>query len=245
MVPSEGRKWSGVAYSLRVGGDIKGRGGGLGTPPLVESSCIMRTGLLVGALNVRGVSSPGTEWKMEEIGRMFESRGMDVLALSETKMKGRGEVMFGSVNGRKSGVDAGHGREGVALIVKEELIEYVREWKEVSSRLMWVRMRFGADSWVFVSAYGPGKDKSDKEAEIFWDELRNCIQDFRVGEKVVVLGDLNARVGSCAIPGIIGNFGVEGVNDNGEKMIEMCGECEMAVGNTFFLIREGSIRSHG
>ena len=36
--------------------------------------------------------------------RLFESRGMDVLALSETKMKGRGEVAFGNVIGRKSGI---------------------------------------------------------------------------------------------------------------------------------------------
>ena len=92
-----------------------------------------------------------------------------------------------------------------------------------------------ADSWVFVSAYGPyGSEKTAEETEVFWDELRTSVQGFRASERVVVLGDLNARVGCCAIPGIIGNFGVNGVNANGEKMIEMCGECEMAVGNTFF-----------
>ncbi len=35
---------------------------------------------------------------------MFERRRMDIFALNETKMKGRGEVMFGCVKGRKSGV---------------------------------------------------------------------------------------------------------------------------------------------
>ena len=176
------------------------------------------------------------EGKREEIGRLFESRGLDVLALCETKMIGRGVVEFGNVSGRKSGLMNENARasEGVALIVKEELREYVREWKEISARLMWVRMRFGADSWVFVSAYGPGSERTLYEKEVFWDELRTCVQGFRANEKVVVLGDLNARVGCCTIPGIIGNFGVNGVNANGERMIEMCGECEMAVGNTFF-----------
>ena len=32
-------------------------------------------------------------------------------------------------------------KEGAALIVKEELKENVREWKDVSTRMMWVRMR--------------------------------------------------------------------------------------------------------
>ena len=147
----------------------------------------------VGSLNVCGCSSLGTEWKREEIGRLFESRGMDVLALSETKMKGRGEVMFGNVSGRKSGLlnVRANASEGVALIVKEELKEYVREWKEVSSRVMWVRMKFGADSWVFVSVYGPGSERSVKEKEVFWDELRTCVHRFRANEMVVVLGDLN------------------------------------------------------
>ena len=173
--------------------------------------------------------------KREEIGRLFESRRLDVMALSETKVKGRGEVDFGNVSGRVSGVNERvRAKEGVALIVKEELKGYIRKWKEVSPRIMWVKMRFGADSWVFVSAYGPGSERTEEEAEAFWDELRVCVQGFRGNEKVVVLGDLNARVGSIAIPGIIGDFGVDGVNENGERMLGMCGECEMAVGNTYF-----------
>ena len=55
--------------------------------------------LVVGLLNVRGCSS--MESKRSEIGCMFGRRGMDVLALCETKMKGKGEVAFGEVWGRK------------------------------------------------------------------------------------------------------------------------------------------------
>ena len=57
--------------------------------------------------------------------------------------------------------------------------------------MMLVRMKFGADSWVFVSVYGPGSERSVQEKEVFWDELRTCVQGFRASEKVVVLGDLN------------------------------------------------------
>ena len=64
----------------------------------------------------------GVEGKMEEVGSMFEKRGLDVLALSETKLKGKGEVAFGNVNGRKSGVsERVRAKEGVALLVRKEL----------------------------------------------------------------------------------------------------------------------------
>ena len=155
--------------------------------------------------------------------------------MSETKMRGRGEVMFGSVTGRMSGVKVGESaKEGVALIVRRELSDCVREWKEVSPRLMWVKMRFGVEKWVFVSVYGPGKEREKEEMEDFWVDVGECIQGFDRNENVVVLGDMNARVGCVAIPGIIGEFGVNGVNDSGERMIEMCSECDMAVGNTYF-----------
>ncbi len=80
---------------------------------------------------MRGCST--NEDKREEIGRLFERRRLDVLALSETKMKGKGETEFRNVSGRRSGVKRGRAREGVALLVSPEAQNSVIEWKEVSS----------------------------------------------------------------------------------------------------------------
>ena len=104
--------------------------------------------LVVESLNVRGCSS--IESKRCEIGCMFGRRGMDVLALCETKMKGKGEVAFGEVTGKVSGVKRGRAREGVALLLSEWMGNKVVEWKEVSSRLMWVRVRMGRECWVLL-----------------------------------------------------------------------------------------------
>ena len=66
---------------------------------------------------------------------------LDVCAESETKLKERGEVLFGEVVGRMLGVAGGRAREGVALLLSEWLLRCVVEWKEVLSRLMWVRVK--------------------------------------------------------------------------------------------------------
>ena len=183
-------------------------------------------------MNVRGCST--IESKRCEIGDLFERRRMDVLALNETKMKGRGEVEFGRMKGRISGVMEGRAREGVALLLSEWLIKLVVEWKEVSSRLMWVRVRLGRECWAFVSAYGPGSEiKEDKRNE-FWSELADCVEGLSRRNYVVVLGDLNARVGNGGIEGVLGNYGVPGVNESGERLLDMCVEKELAVGNSFF-----------
>ena len=43
-------------------------------------------------------------------------------ALRETKLKGKGEVMFGEVVGRVSGVEVGRAREGMALLLSGRLM---------------------------------------------------------------------------------------------------------------------------
>ena len=48
------------------------------------------------------------------------------------------------------------------------MIRCVVEWKEVPSRLMWVRVTVEKrESWVFISVYGPGSEKSEEEIEEF------------------------------------------------------------------------------
>ena len=54
------------------------------------------------------------EVKKGEIGKMFLRPRFDVCALSETKLKGKGEVMLGEVVGRVSGGVVGRTREVVA-----------------------------------------------------------------------------------------------------------------------------------
>ena len=188
--------------------------------------------LVVGSLNVRGCSS--IESKRCEIGCMFGRRGMDVLALCETKMKGKGEVAFGEVTGRVSGVRRGRAREGVALLLSEWMGNKVVEWKEVSSRLMWVRVRMGRECWAFVSAYGPGCERSEEERDEFWNDLTRCVDGLSTRNYVVVLGDLNARVGDGEVEGVVGKYGVPGENESGERLLDMCVEQELVIGNSFF-----------
>ena len=41
----------------------------------------------------------------------------------------------------------------------------------MSFRLLWVRVRMGRECWAFVSAYGPGCERSEEERDQFWNDL--------------------------------------------------------------------------
>ena len=44
----------------------------------------------------------------------------------------------------------------------------------------------------------------------------------------------NARVGNEVTEGIVGQYGVPGRNENGERLLEMCAKQELVVDNSWF-----------
>ena len=94
----------------------------------------------MGSLNVRGCST--IDSKRCEFGCVFGRREMDVLALCETKMKGKVEVAFGEVTGRVSWVDRGRTREGVLLLLSE--------WMAVCQK--WSKLVAGTSVTMYVGA---------------------------------------------------------------------------------------------
>ena len=102
------------------------------------------------------------EVKNGEIGKTFLNRRLDVCNQSETKLKGKGGVLFRELVGRVSFVAGGRASDGVAPLLSEWLLRCVIKWKAVSSRLIWVRVKIERESWVFISAHGPGSERSKK-----------------------------------------------------------------------------------
>ena len=73
-----------------------------------------------------------------------------------------------------------------------------------------------------MSAYGSGCERSEEEGEEFWNELTRCVDDLSTRNYVVVMGDLNARVGDGEVEGVVGKYGVPGENESGERLLGVC-----------------------
>ena len=166
---------------------------------------------------------------------MFRERKMDVLVLSETKVKGTGEREWEGERVIVSGVaERMRAREGVAVMVRGRLWGSVTEYKCVSSRIVWIRMKVAGEKVVVVGVYGPGMERNENEREVFWESLNECLSGFGENERVIVMGDMNAKVGDREREGVTGKYGVPGVNENGDRLVEVCAERRMIVGNTWF-----------
>ena len=81
---------------------------------------------------------------------------------------------------------------------------------------------------------GPGCERSEEERDEFWNDLTRCVDGPSTRNYVVVLGDMNARVGDGEVEGVVGKYGVPGENESGERLLDMCVEQELVIGNSFF-----------
>lgn len=186
----------------------------------------------IGMWNVRGLAG-----REEELIWEFEKAKVDLLLLSETKVKGRGLKRLKNDHGLLySGVDR-HvwGQAGVACLVHRNCMERIQNWEFVNERIMEVKYRINeAETATLLVVYGPNESEEKEVKESFW----NCLQG-QVEKKhglLLIGGDLNGRVGNNGreASGCIGKYGEPNKNSNGQRIIDFCTVNNLFVANTFF-----------
>ena len=118
------------------------------------------------------------------------------MGFRETKLKREGEMSFGGVRGDKSGLGRrGNLREGVAVLMNERIWMCIKEIRWINFRIMHVELCIKRRFWNVIIVYVSGMERSEEEIDCFWEELKWCIELWEAREKVVAIGDMNARVG--------------------------------------------------
>ncbi|CAK1588972.1 unnamed protein product, partial [Parnassius mnemosyne] len=184
-------------------------------------------------LNVCGAMND----KMDEVCEMMNDRGIDMLCVNETKRKGRDVTAHGIYTAYWSGVDeTERACQGVGVILSERMGQCVKEYECVSPRLLWIRMKVGLKKLFVLGVYAPDMSKPTYIREQFWDMVRLVLMKCKENENIIMLGDFNGRVGvkRSGYERILGTFGDERINENGEDLLTVCVEKNLFVANTFF-----------
>ena len=123
-------------------------------------------------------------------------------------------------------------KNGVGIILKTTLEEYVETVEYISDRMMKMRLRTSTGVKDFIQVYAPQTGNKEEDIEEFLEKLENEITDV----EVIVMGDLNAQVGNERLgkEEIIGPFGYGKKNDEGEILGDFCERSGLILGNTWF-----------
>ncbi|VDL97983.1 unnamed protein product [Schistocephalus solidus] len=102
---------------------------------------------------------------------------------------------------------------------------------------MSLRLLLRGDQFAtIISAYAPPMTSSDAAKDKFYDDLHVLLAAVSKVDKLIVLGDLNARVGTdhAAWQRVLGPHGLGSCNDNGLLLLRTCAEHRLLLTNTFF-----------
>ena len=97
--------------------------------------------------------------------------------------------------------------------------------------------KIGIVKYAWVCVYAPVNvvnGRGREEMRKFWNDVNECLRSFNRGTRIVLIGDMNGRVGSNEIAEVVGKWGVDGINENGEHLVDMCAERGLFLANTFF-----------
>jgi len=86
-------------------------------------------------------------------------------------------------------------RNGVGILVEEELVNFVVEVSRNSDCIMAIRVLVGSEIINVVSAYAPQAGLPEDIKKLFWEDLDIVIQGIPWSEKLFIAGDFNDHIG--------------------------------------------------
>ncbi|BHF67956.1 hypothetical protein SprV_0301098500 [Sparganum proliferum] len=223
-------------------------------PPSRRPTRFPQTGrvssLTLAAWNVRSLldnrRSNRPERRTALVARELARYKVDIAALSETRFSeqgqmeevGAGYTFFWSGRPRTERRDA-----GVAFAIRNDIVGRLPCLPQgINDRLMSLRLplRRGGKFATIISAYAPPMTSPDAARDKFYEDLHALLATVSKADKLIVLGDFNARVGTdhTAWRGVLGPHGLRGSNDNGLLLLRTCAEHRLILTNTFFCLPE-------
>ncbi|XP_068735636.1 craniofacial development protein 2-like [Montipora capricornis] len=155
------------------------------------------------------------------VARELSRLHIDIAALSEVRFAeegslvehGAGYTLFWSGRGKEE-----HRQSGVGFMIKNNIAKKLHALPTGhSDRIMSLRLPLQGDkSATFVSVYSPTLQADSAVKEAFFSDLHTVITRIDPKDKLIFLGDFNARVGrdSQLWKGVLGKQGLGNCNDN-------------------------------
>jgi len=162
---------------------------------------------------------------------------IDIAALQETRLPSDGSVRERDYTFFWKGKDPSEPRiHGVGFAVRNFLMPSVIPPNEGTERILSLRLSTATGNLTLISAYAPTLCSDNEDKDRFYDELSGLTSTIPASEGIVILGDFNARVGADheSWNPTIGKFGIGLINDNGQRLLEMCAYHQLCITNTFF-----------
>ena len=193
-----------------------------------------------------------------EVLYVYQEIGCYIIGLQETRRSGQFALLQAEhvvyCSGESGGDGEGKkGQGGAGLAVRKSISSAeARPPEFISDRLLKVTLELcgRARAATFVVGYAPTDTQSVGEKNAFWTALERAVKEVPEHEQLFVLMDANARTGrrgggklGSEEWKVLGAYGQENLNDNGERLLSFSENHELALLNTgtFFSTAKNAI----
>lgn len=166
---------------------------------------------------------------------------IDVACLQETRLADSGSLRESDYTFFWQGLSQDEPRQhGVGFAVRNSLLPTTETPTGGSERFLALRMKTSTGFVNFLSVYAPTLTSSPEAKDQFYEALEETVSQIPRSESLYLLGDFNARVGSDwqAWPTCLGHFGVGKLNENGQRLLELCCHHGLCITNSYFKCKE-------
>ena len=144
---------------------------------------------------------------------------VDIAALQETRLSDTGTINEENYTFSWFRKPAGElHTHGTGFAVRNCHIGSIQTPTAANERLSSLRLNSRLGELLVISAYAPTMNYDASDKDFFYNQLEDLLRTSAETTRTVLLGDMNARVGSDynSWPDCIGKFGVDNVNENGQ-----------------------------
>ena len=185
--------------------------------------------LRIATWNTRSMWQPG---KLDNVIQKMEDMRLDILGVGETRWTGSGIIHRESHNMIYAGGE-NHAR-GVGIIMGNKMAKSMKGYWTVSDRMILIKLAAKPFDINIIQCYAPTSDCNTEEIEAFYELLEDTMKHTKSDEILIVMGDMNAKVGKGRHHNVVGNWGLVKRNERGDRLIEYAVKNEMSIMNTWF-----------
>ena len=197
---------------------------------------LQKTAIRLGTWNVRTMNEMG---RCAQIAKEMNTYKLSVLGLAETRWNTFGECRLQTgetlLYSGKENEDDPH-EAGVGLLLSAKANQSLLEWEPISERIIIARFNSNIQKTSIIMCYAPTNMASDKDKDNFYNHLQSMIDKVSKRDFLILMGDLNAKVGSTnnGREKKMGKHGLGSMNENGERFADFCAFNELVIGGTLF-----------
>ena len=179
--------------------------------------------------NVRTLYQSG---KLENIKQEMTRLQINILGLCETRWTDAG--CFQSDDFKIIFSGGSKHEKGVGLIVDKKISKSILGYWTISDRLMLMKLKGHPFNISIIQVYAPTSESDEEEIDKFYDMLDKAKGQCKSQEVVIIMGDLNAKVGSGKYGDVAGKYGLGIRNERGQRWVEWCDANNQVITNTWF-----------